>query len=205
MKRTLLLVGGIAMLALVLALAPTTSAGTVINENTDQLPPGCTEIQGEEEFTVRGGVDHAMEFHGAVFAYDDRSIEVDACTLVTVTFINEDSVRHQFMVHGTYPFNPGFFLLETTDGEVTGSFITGAEPASLLIHCGVTQHQQKGMKGQLLVDGGVGDLPNLLGISGVPGQSANDADPEEAFIPLAPALSVLAALAASLLALRQRT
>lgn len=36
------------------------------------------------------------------------------------------------------------------------------------MHCGVRQHQQKGMKAQLLVGGGEGDIPNIPGISGVP-------------------------------------
>lgn len=199
MNRSLLV---LAVLGLALVMVTSVASGKVVNENTDELPPGCDEIQGEEELTVRGGRDHAAEFNGAVFTFDERSIEVDACTQVTVTFVNEDNVRHQFMVHGTYPFDPGFFMIELTGaGQETGTFITGAEQASLLVHCGVLQHQQKGMKGQVLVDGGLGDIPNILGVSGVPAETQES---EEVFVPSVSVLHVLALVAAATLAVRAR-
>lgn len=201
MNRTL---AAVLALGMVLVLAAPAAPAKVVNENTNQLPPGCDEIQGEEEFTVNGGRDHAAEFNGAVFTFDERSIEIDPCTRVTVTFVNEDNIRHQFMVHGTYPFDPGFFMIELTGaGQETGTFITPAEQASLLVHCGVLQHQQKGMKGQILVDGGLGDIPNIVGVSGTPSGDAETQ--QEVMIPSLPVLHVLALLAAVTLALRPRT
>lgn len=154
--------------ALVVGLVPVTTA-KVTNENLDDPPPGCEEIQGETSITVHAGREHAAEFNGAVFTFDNRTWDIDPCTKVTVTFVNDDEIRHQFMVHGTYPYDPGFFQIEITGpDQETGTFITGADQESLLVHCGVRQHQQKGMKAQILVGGGVGDIPNIPGISGVP-------------------------------------
>ncbi len=163
------------LFAVVLITSATTGQAKVVHENTDDLPPGCDEIQDEVAFTVHGGRHHAEEFNGAVFTFDNRSWEVGPCTLVTITFVNDDDVRHQFMVHDTYP--NGFFQIELTGpAEETGSFITTAEAKSLLVHCGVAQHQQKGMKAQILQNGGEGDIPNILGISGLPPEDRPDAD-----------------------------
>lgn len=119
MNRYLLL-AVLAGLVLVAGAAPTASA-KVTNENTDDPPPGCDSIQGETQITVHAGREQASEFNGAVFTFDNRSWEVDPCTKVTVTFVNEDEIRHQFMVHGTYPRDPGFFQIEVTGpGEDTG-------------------------------------------------------------------------------------
>ena len=192
----------LALLALGLSLALTSgmpgAGAKVVNENTDNLPPGCEEISGEEEILVHGGREHASHFHGAVFTFDNRSFEMPGCTRVTVTFVNDDPIRHQFMVHGTWP--DGFFMVEVDGpGQDTGTFILPSKPASLMVHCGVAQHQQKGMKGQFLVDGGVGDIPNILGISGLPpedyqeGQSSEQAQPTPGPGALLAALSATAA------------
>jgi hypothetical protein len=175
LKRAVL-VGLLALAALGLGLAATGSADAkVTNQNTDDLPPGCDEVQGEEEVTVRAGREHAERFTGVVFTFDQRSWEVDPCTRLTVTFVNDDEIRHQFMVHGTYPYNPGFFQIQVTGpGQDTGTFITGSDTSSLLVHCGVRQHQQKGMKAQLLVGGGEGDIPNIPGVSGLPEGAAGE-------------------------------
>lgn len=178
MKRTLM----IALVATVtLAAALPTAHAKVTNANPDELPPGCEELAGEEHITVHGGRPFAEQFNGAVFTFDNRSWEVPSCTKLTVTFVNEDQIRHQFMVHGTYPFDMGFFQIEVTGpGEDTGTFITGPDQESLLVHCGVRQHQQKGMKAELLVDGGVGHLPNIPGISGLPDQPVTGGHAHEA-------------------------
>lgn len=219
MKRSTLVAALLAALATVLvlaALAPTGSA-KVTNENTDDLPPGCEELQGERSLTVHAGRMHAEQFNGVVFTFDERSWEIDPCTKVTVTFVNEDEIRHQFMVHGTYPFDPGFFQIEVTGpGQDTGTYITGADPATKLVHCGVRQHQQRGMKAQVLVGGGEGDLPNVPGISGLPPgaepashshDDTNEADGEDEDRLPTPALGAEVALlvaAAGLLAHRRR-
>ncbi len=164
MNRALVVVG--VLLMMLAFLAPSTPA-KVINENTDNLPPGCDEIAGDESITIKGGRDQAREFPGTVFTFDQRSFDYPPCTRLTVTFVNEDDIRHQFMVHGVHP--EGMFTIEVTGpGEDTGTFILNGDQRTLMFHCGVPQHQQKGMKGQFLVDGGVGDLPNIPGISGLP-------------------------------------
>ncbi len=152
----------------VLSLTPSVGA-KVVNENTDNLPPGCDSISEELEFTVRGGKDFASDMPGVVFTFDNRSFDLPACARVTVTFVNEDDVRHQFMPHGVWP--DGTFLIEVDGpGQDTGTFITSANPGSVMVHCGVSQHQQKGMKAQILVAGGTGNIPNIPGVAGLPAE-----------------------------------
>lgn len=162
MKRALLIAG------LALLLVAPMAQGKVVNEHT-QKHPGCDSISEELEITVRGGRRFATDFPGAVFTFDDgnRDIEIPACARVHVTFINEDDIRHQFMVHGTFP--NGFFLLEVDGpGQDNGTFVVGPDPKTRMTHCGLPQHQQKGMKGQVRVAGGEGNVPNILGVSGIP-------------------------------------
>ncbi|PSG98305.1 copper oxidase [Thermoplasmatales archaeon SW_10_69_26] len=170
MNRALLVVG----LLLAAGLVASTSSAKVVNENTDDLPPGCEEISEEVTYTVRGGSEPARGMDGVAFTFDERSFEVPACAEVTVTFVNTDPIRHQFMVHGTYP--DGSTLIELPgEGEDTATWIAPSTPASLMVHCGVNQHQQKGMKAQFLVAGGEGDVPNVPGISGLPPEDRHDA------------------------------
>lgn len=160
MKRALL------VSALLLLLVAPAAQGKVVNEYT-QAHPGCDSISEEVELTVRGGREFATEFPGAVFTFDQRDFEIPACARVHVTFINEDDIRHQFMVHGTFP--NGFFQLEVDGpGEENGTFVVGPDPKTRMTHCGLPQHQQKGMKAQVRVAGGEGNSPNILGISGIP-------------------------------------
>lgn len=145
-------------------------AGTsmVMNENKDTLPPGCSAVAGDQAVTVRAGTRFAKQYPGTMFTYDVHTIKAAPCTRLAVTFVNEDAVRHQFMVHGlpgsVYP--GGMFTIEVTGpGKETGSFITPSQTETLMIHCGVPQHEEKGMKAELKNGGGEGDLPNIPGIS----------------------------------------
>lgn len=167
-------VGLFLLLVVVAVLALSPSAGAkVVNENTDDLPPGCDSISEELELTVRGGKDFASDMAGVVFTFDNRSFDMPACARVTVTFVNEDDVRHQFMPHGVWP--DGTFLIEVDGpGEDTGTFITSANPGSVMVHCGVSQHQQKGMKAQILVAGGTGNIPNIPGVAGLPPEDGQE-------------------------------
>ncbi len=197
----------IVLVILLLLVAVPPAEATVVNENTDRLPPGCTSIAEEAHITVRAGTKYAARFPGVVYSFDNRSWSFPACTRLTVTFINEDAVRHQFMPHGAWP--NGFFLLEGEDSEpVTGTFILGSEPHTLMVHCGLPQHQQKGMKAQILVAGGVGDVPNIPGVSGIPDDGTGDGDAGVMNalrnVPLDPSV-VLAGLAAAGLVLRRRS
>lgn len=121
--------------------------GLVVNENTDELPPNCSEIEGERTVTVRGGKEFADA--GQMFTFDREFLQVETCTRLTVTFVNRDAVRHQWMVHGlpreTYPM--GMFNIEVNGpAEVTATFVTPGEDTVLQTHCSLPQHDQKGMR-----------------------------------------------------------
>src|SRR6266508_3231122 len=136
--------------------------GMVMNENLDRLPWGCAAIAGEQKIIVRAGRKYARQFQGTMFTYDQREWHVAPCTKVTVTLINEDHVRHQWMVHGLprYLHPMGMFHLEVNGpGRLTGTFIVPSAKKTYLVHCDVPQHTEKGMKAQLKVGGGDGDLP----------------------------------------------
>ncbi len=211
MKRAILLASVLALAAL--ATLPGAQA-KVLNSNTDDLPPGCSEISEEIDITVRGGIQFAQNFTGVAFTFDKHSWSIPTCALVTMTFINTDEIRHQFMPHGTWP--EGFTLIEVDGpGQDTASFIAPANPTTIMVHCGVNQHQQKGMKAQFVVGGGEGDVPNIPGVSGLPdedrapdlyGTPTEQPATEESRIPAPPAglVALLAALAGLALARRGR-
>lgn len=140
----------------------------VMNENPMTLPEGCPQIAGDKKITVRAGRKYAGKFPGLVFAYDQQSWEVAPCTRLTVRFINEDHIRHQFMVHGlppkTYP--EGMFTIEVSGpGEETAAFILPPYKKTYLVHCDIAQHTEHGMKAQIKVAGGDRDLASLPGLT----------------------------------------
>lgn len=140
----------------------------VMNANSENLPRDCKEISEDVKFTVRAGVKYAT-YNGTIFGFDTNEWNVKPCSRVTIKFINEDDVRHQWMMHGLpkYLYPEGMFHLEVNGpGEVEGTFIVASDAKTMLVHCDISQHMQKGMKGQLKVNGGAGDLPSIPGISG---------------------------------------
>ncbi len=144
------------------------SGRMVMGQNTDQLPPGCRRISEEVAITVKAGHKYARPFPGTMFGYSEHEWRVKPCAKVTVTLVNEDQVRHQWMLHDlpeeVYP--RGMFHLEVTGpGEVTGTFIAPSEDRTYLVHCDIPQHTEKGMKAQLVVGKGSGVLPGIPGIS----------------------------------------
>lgn len=130
--------------------------GTVINGNTETVPEGCDELAGERSLTIHGGVQYADG--GEMFSYERDRLELDRCTRVTVTFVNEDDIRHQWMLHGlpsdVYPM--GMFNVEVDGpGSATGTFITPGSNVTLNTHCSLPQHEQKGMQMSIVIgDGG---------------------------------------------------
>ncbi len=141
----------------------------VMNANADELPPDCAELAGDVEITVRAGTRHARRFPGTVFGLDAHEWCAPPCSRVTVTFINEDEVRHQWMLHGLpkYLYPQGMFHLELNGpGQVTGTFILPSDEQTYLVHCDMAQHMEKGMKAQLVVGAGSGSLPSIPGITG---------------------------------------
>mgnify|MGYP003394108230 FL=1 len=120
--------------------------GMVMNENTNQLPKDCDKIASEVQITVRAGRKYAQQFNGTMFGYDQREWQVPPCAKVTVTLINEDQVRHQWMIHGLprYLYPEGMFHLEANGGaKKSGTFIVPSGAKTYLAHCDVAQHTEK--------------------------------------------------------------
>lgn len=145
------------------------AGGMVMNENVDRLPRDCPAISGDIRLEIRGGAEFALPFPGETFAYEQPELQVPPCSRVTVSFENRDEVRHQWMVHGLprYLYPGGMFHIEANGGAmVTGTFIVPSDDRSYLVHCDLPQHMEKGMKAQLVVGKGSGDLWSVPGISG---------------------------------------
>ncbi len=142
--------------------------GMIMNNNPDKLPRDCQAISEEIDMTIRGGKKFAKDFAGKMFTYDKRNWQVPGCARINVTFINEDDIRHQFMIHGLpgYLYPKGMFTIELYGkGQKTGSFIIPSRDYTYYIHCEVSQHTEKGMKAQLKVGKGTGNLDSILGLT----------------------------------------
>lgn len=140
--------------------------GIVMNANTDTLPRDCDEISSDVTFEVNAGTEFAKAPN--IFGMSRHEFEAPPCSRITVTFENEDEVRHQWMVHGLprYLYPGGMFHLEVAGGkQVSGTFIVPSDHKTYLVHCDVAQHMEKGMKAQLKVGGGDGDLWSIPGVS----------------------------------------
>jgi len=142
--------------------------GMIMNANSDNLPRDCTKISENVDITIHAGQKHALKFTGLMFAFDQQEWDVKPCAKINITFINDDQIRHQLMIHGLpgYLYPEGMFHLELYgEGELKASLIMPSLKKTYLVHCEVPQHMEKGMKAQLKVDGGDGDLPSIPGIS----------------------------------------
>jgi len=180
-----------AIIIAVLAVMVNPASASVMGQNTDQMPPGCENISGTANITVEAGTDHADQFPSKMYTYSDRNMQFEPCTKLTVNFINNDSVRHQWMVHGlpeeTYPME--MFMLEVTGpGKETGTFILPGEDESLMIHCGLGQHMQKGMKAQLTVGEGDGRVSNVPGHTAALNENSYE---RESAIPMGATVGIL--------------
>jgi len=144
------------------------TGGMVMGQNTDTLPGGCDRIAATKEITVHAGHKYAKKFPGRMFAFDVQEYQFEPCTKLTVNFINDDSVRHQWMMHGLpkYLYPKGMFHMEVTGpGKISGTLIFPPGDKTYLVHCDIAQHMEKGMKGQLKIGKGSGDLPSIPGVS----------------------------------------
>lgn len=140
----------------------------VMGQNTDTLPGGCDEIAATKEITVHAGHKYAEKFPGRMFAFDTQEFKFEPCTKLTVRFVNDDNIRHQWMMHGLpkYLYPQGMFHLEVSGpGEVSGTLILPPGDQTYLVHCDMAQHMEKGLKAQLKVGKGSGDLPSIPGIT----------------------------------------
>ncbi len=144
------------------------ATGMVMNANSHELPRDCAELAGDVEFTVQVGKTYATDFPGTVFGMSQHEYRVTPCSRVTITLVNEDEVRHQWMLHGLprYLYSQGMFHLEAAGGQSqSGSFIVPSDDQTYLVHCDMTQHMEKGMKGQLIAGSGSGNLWSIPGVS----------------------------------------
>lgn len=144
------------------------NGGMVMGHNVDTLPMSCESIEDEVEITVRAGRKYAEKFPGTMYSFDNQEWRVEPCSKITFHFINEDNVRHQFMMHGLpkYLYKSGMFHLEVTGpGKISGTLIVPANDETYLVHCDIAQHMEKGMKGQLVVGKGGVSLPSIPGVT----------------------------------------
>lgn len=142
--------------------------GMIMNHNPDRLPKDCKKISKDIDITVYAGQKQAKNFTGKMFAYDQQEWNVPPCARLNITFINEDEIRHQFMIHGLpgYLYPTGMFNIEIYGkGQKTASLIVGTKPKTYLVHCEVPQHMEMGMKAQIKVAGGDGDLTSIPGLT----------------------------------------
>jgi hypothetical protein len=142
--------------------------GMVMNENKDQLPKDCPKISEEVTIDVKAGVKYAEPYPGTVFGFDQHQWQAKPCARITVNLTNDDDIRHQWMIHGLpkclYP--KGMFTIEVNgSAKKTAAFIVPSSHYTYLVHCDIAQHTEKGMKAQLKVGNGRGDLPSIPGIS----------------------------------------
>jgi plastocyanin len=144
------------------------AGGMVMGQNADTLPGGCDSISETKEITVHAGHKYAEKFPGRMFAFDTQEFNFKPCTKLTVHFVNEDNVRHQWMMHGLpkYLYPKGMFHLEVTGpAKISGTLILPPGDKTYLVHCDIAQHMEKGMKAQLKVGKGDGDLPSIPGVT----------------------------------------
>ncbi len=142
--------------------------GMVMGQNTDTLPGGCDSISATKEITVRAGHKYSKKFPGRMYAFDKQVFQFEPCTKLTVNFINDDNIRHQWMMHGLpkYLYPKGMFHLEVTGpGKISGTLIFPSNDKTYLVHCDISQHMEKGMKAQLKIGKGSGDLPSIPGVT----------------------------------------
>ena len=140
------------------------AGGMVMGNNPNQLPGGCEKIAETKEITVHAGHKYAENFPGRMFAFDTQEFQFKPCTKLTVHFFNEDHVRHQWMMHGLpkYLYPKGMFHLEISGpAKISGTLILPPGDKTYLVHCDIAQHMEKGMKAQLKVGKGDGDLPSI--------------------------------------------
>ncbi|CAG7856074.1 hypothetical protein MCAMS1_00428 [biofilm metagenome] len=144
------------------------SGGMVMGQNTDKLPGGCDSIAETKEVTVHAGHKYSEKFPGRMFAFDTQEFNFKPCTKLTVHFVNEDKIRHQWMMHGLpkYLYPKGMFHLEVTGpAKISGTLILPPGDKTYLVHCDIAQHMEKGMKAQLKVGDGDDDLPSIPGVT----------------------------------------
>jgi hypothetical protein len=160
------------------------SGGMVMGQNTDKLPGGCDSIAETKEVTVHAGHKYAEKFPGRMYAFDTQEFNFKPCTKLTIHFVNEDKIRHQWMMHGLpkYLYPKGMFHLEVSGpAKISGTLILPPGDKTYLVHCDIAQHMEKGMKAQFKVGDGDGDLPSIPGVTAPNVADDYNAGPAEVF------------------------
>jgi hypothetical protein len=160
------------------------SGGMVMGQNTETLPGGCDSISETKEITVHAVHKFAEKFPGRMYAFDTQELNFKPCTKLTVHFVNEDHIRHQWMMHGLpkYLYPKGMFHLEVTGpAKISGTLILPPGDKTYLVHCDIAQHMEKGMKAQLKVGNGDGDLPSIPGVTALANPDDYNAGAAEVF------------------------
>jgi hypothetical protein len=142
--------------------------GMIMNANSDKLPADCKAISETRDVTIRAGRQYALKFNGKMFAFSEQEWDVKPCAKLNITFINDDEIRHQLMIHGLpgYLYPEGMFHLELYGkGQLQAAIILPSQKKTYLVHCELPQHAEKGMKAQLKVDGGDVDFPSIPGLT----------------------------------------
>lgn len=144
------------------------ATGMVMNSNATELPQDCDSIRRDYAFEVRAGTKYAKGYPGNIFGMSQHEFRVEPCSRIKITFINEDGIRHQFMVHNLprYLYPQGMFHMEAAGGATqVGTLILPSDNRTYLVHCDIAQHMEKGMKGQIVAGGGSGDLTSIPGVT----------------------------------------
>ncbi len=142
--------------------------GMVMNANYNNLPRDCQKISRDYHFNVLASTSYAIDIPGNIYGLSQYEHIVEPCSRITITFINKDSIRHQWMLHGLpkYLYPAGMFHLEAAGGhQRTATFIVPSDNKTYLVHCDIAQHMEKGMKAQFIVGSGNGNLWGVPTIS----------------------------------------
>jgi hypothetical protein len=168
MKNKLFALWLLAFSPLIFASMQMDEKGMIMNANPDNLPKDCSQISENVDLTIRAGHQYAAKFNGKMFSFDAQQWDVKPCAKINITFINDDQIRHQLMIHGLpgYLYPDGMLHLELYgQGQLQASLIVPSLKKTYLVHCELAQHAEKGMKAQLKVGGGDVDLSSIAGIS----------------------------------------
>ena len=93
---------------------------------------------------LNGGVSRSFsdEIPPTLIAFDQQEWNVKPCAKINITFINDDQIRHQIMVHGLpgYLYPDGMVHLELYgEGQLQASFIVPSRKKTYLVHCELPQ------------------------------------------------------------------
>ncbi|MDZ7685755.1 MAG: hypothetical protein U5O39_12735 [Gammaproteobacteria bacterium] len=122
--------------------------GMVMNANTDSLPRDCDAISTDVTFEVEAGTEFATPPN--IFGMSRHEFEAPPCSRITVTFVNDDEVRHQWMIHGLprYLYPGGMFHLEVAGGQqISGTFIVPSDRKTYPVHLRRRSAHGKGDEG----------------------------------------------------------